>query len=240
MVGGNINLGGSVQPLPKKAVDGDGYTYQTVVIGNQVWMAENLRATKYSNGDIIGTTATPLDTVTYLFQPKYQWPYNGLEINTANFGRLYTWYAATDSRNICPVGFHIPSYNDWDQLIMYLEMNGFGYGGQSFEIAKAVASITGWAPSAIAGTVGNDPATNNASGFNGVPAGIRDTYTNAFAGLANSAFWWSNADIEGQVMAATISFYSGEMYLQGYDKTSGVSIRCVQDSGTGGGTMIPN
>jgi uncharacterized protein (TIGR02145 family) len=91
----------------------------------------------------------------------------------------------------------------------------------------------------VAGTVGNDPATNNASGFNGKPAGIRDTYTNLFSGLGASAFWWSNQDYEGQAMASSISFYSSEMYLQGYDKTSGVSIRCVQDTGTGG-TIIPD
>ena len=78
VVSGNINIGGNVQPIIYDAVDGDGYKYATVLLGNQVWMAENLRTLRYSDGSLIGTTTTPADIIYMMTEPKYQWPYNGV------------------------------------------------------------------------------------------------------------------------------------------------------------------
>ena len=82
--------------------DIDGNVYITVTIGTQVWMVENLKTTKYRNGDLIGTTTPATKDITNETTPKYQWAYNGNESNVDIYGRLYTWYAVTDSRNICP------------------------------------------------------------------------------------------------------------------------------------------
>jgi uncharacterized protein (TIGR02145 family) len=82
--------------------DIDGNVYQTVTIGTQVWMAKNLMTTKYSNGDLIGTTTPAILNIEGESAPEYQWAYDGNENNVATHGRLYTWFVATDSRKVCP------------------------------------------------------------------------------------------------------------------------------------------
>ena len=83
--------------------DAEGNIYNIIGIGTQVWMAENLKTTRYRNGDLIGTTTSADLDITAEDTPKYQWAYNGNESNVATYGRLYTWYAVTDSRNVCPI-----------------------------------------------------------------------------------------------------------------------------------------
>jgi uncharacterized protein (TIGR02145 family) len=230
IVGGNINLGGNVQPIIKDAIDGDGYKYKTVLLGNQVWMAENLRTSRYSNGDLIGTTVTPLDTVNILVEPKYQWPYNGNELNTSTYGRLYTWWAATDARNICPTGYHLPSSYEWDELQYYLEDNGYGYGGNGSEIAKSMASTIGWNVDATyAANIGYNPSTNNSSGFNALPAGYRETWTSTFIELGNSTYWWTSSAGEG-VEVIGLTYNDSYLLWTSHDESNGFSIRCVQDN----------
>lgn len=93
--------------------DVDGNSYTSVKIGIQVWMAENLRTTKYRNGDLIGTTTPATLDIRTENTPKYQWAYEGNENNVATYGRLYTWYAVNDSRNIAPIGWHIATNAEW-------------------------------------------------------------------------------------------------------------------------------
>jgi uncharacterized protein (TIGR02145 family) len=105
---------------PSTVTDGDGNIYGKVIIGTQVWLTENLKTTKYRNGDLIGTT-TPAGLDIYdEVTPKYQWAYAGNEDNVATYGRLYTWYAITDTRNVCPTGWHVPSDAEWLTLENYL------------------------------------------------------------------------------------------------------------------------
>jgi len=228
IVGGNINIGGNVQPIVKDAIDADGNKYATILLGSQVWMAENLRTTRYNNGELIGTTTLPGDTIYMLTEPKYQWPYSGVEVNAATYGRLYTWYAATDSRNICPTGYHLPTYSDWDELMLYLETNGYGFEGSGDDIAKSMASVVGWNLDPYPGSVGNDPATNNSSGFNGLPGGFRDAYYSIFSNLGYSAYWWSSTLSEGAYVT-NINYGSSFVMFQLFDQSSGFAVRCVQD-----------
>jgi hypothetical protein len=101
---------GNDTPEPKEFVCGDtitdidGNVYNTVSIGGQCWMKENLKTTKYRNGESIGTTSTATLDISSETTPKYQWAYEGNESNVATYGRLYTWFAITDSRNVCPDG----------------------------------------------------------------------------------------------------------------------------------------
>ncbi|MCX6302058.1 MAG: fibrobacter succinogenes major paralogous domain-containing protein [Bacteroidia bacterium] len=230
IVEGNINLGGNVKPIAKAAVDGDGNTYPTVILGNQVWMAENLRTTRYSNGNLIGTTTLPGDTIYFLTEPKYQWPYSGIEGYAAAYGRLYTWYAATDTRNICPTGYHLPNNAEWDELLLYLEDNGYGYGGSGTEIAKSMASRIGWNPDLTAASnVGNTPTANNSSGFSGMPGGFRDSYGLIFTDIGNSVYWWSSTLSEGSY-AYSLNYANSYVTLSSYEQSNGYSIRCVQDN----------
>jgi uncharacterized protein (TIGR02145 family) len=229
IVGGNINIGGNVQPIINDAIDGDGYKYATILYGNQVWMAENLRTTRYSDGSLIGTTAAPGDIIYMMTEPKYQWPYNGVEFNATTYGRLYTWWAATDSRNICPTGYHLPSSAEWNELQMYLETNGYGYGGSGNAIAKSMASVVGWNSDLTAAeNIGNNPASNNSSGFNALPGGYRDTWSGTYIDLGNSSTWWSSSSIEG-IAVTVLSFNSGYVNNTTYEESNGISVRCVQD-----------
>src|SRR5512133_2727329 len=112
---------------PHSVKDIDGNVYQTITIGTQVWMVENLKTTKYRNGDLIGTTTPASLVIEGESAPKYQWAYDGNESNVAIHGRLYTWYVATDSRNVCPTGWHVPSDAEWTVLTDYLIKNGHSY-----------------------------------------------------------------------------------------------------------------
>jgi uncharacterized protein (TIGR02145 family) len=82
----------------------DGNIYKTILIGSQVWMAENLKTTKYHNGILIGITTPATFDIHSKTSPKYQWVYGGDENNVATYDRLYTWYAVTDDKFLCPTG----------------------------------------------------------------------------------------------------------------------------------------
>jgi uncharacterized protein (TIGR02145 family) len=129
-----------LQAQTVKDIDRD--IYKTVTIGTQVWMAENLKTTKYSNGDSIGTTTPATLDITTEKTPKYRWSYGGEESNVAKYGRLYTWYAATDSRNVCPTGWHVPTDAEWTTLTNYLTNNGYGYKGSASDITKSMAATS--------------------------------------------------------------------------------------------------
>ena len=96
--------------------DVEGNIYNTIRIGDQVWMKENLRTTRYNNGDFIDTTIPSDKDISGEYMPKYQWAYEGNERFVRNFGRLYTWYVINDKRGIYPPGWKVPSYHDWNIL----------------------------------------------------------------------------------------------------------------------------
>lgn len=121
--GNQITITTSALPT---VTDIDGNVYKIITIGTQVWMAENLKTTKYRNGDLIGTTNPSTLDISSQPNAKYQWPYSGKESNVATYGRWYTWYAATDNRSICPKGWHVPSDADWTTLISVLDEGKIG------------------------------------------------------------------------------------------------------------------
>ena len=95
--------------------DFDGNNYTTVIIGNQEWIGENLRASHYSNGEII-SNITNINQWSNLTTGA--WAHYNNDIQFENpYGKLYNWYAVVDTRNICPSGWHVPSDNDWNELI---------------------------------------------------------------------------------------------------------------------------
>ena len=121
------------------STDGDDNNYPMVEIGTQIWLSENLKTTRYLNGDVIGTTTPSTLDISNETTPKYQWACGNSEINVPEYGRLYTWYAIADSRKVCPAGWHVPSYDEWTILTDYLTNNGFGYGGSGNDIAKSMS-----------------------------------------------------------------------------------------------------
>ena len=195
--------------------DADGYNYPVVQIGDQVWMAENLKTTRYRNGDPI----------------TEQWAYNNDANNAAKYGRLYTWYAATDSRGIAPAGWHVPTDAEWTTLQNYLIANGYNYDGTTTgnKIAKALAATTDWYTYTGTGTPGADLTKNNSSGFTALPGGYR--YDNgSFDYIGFYGFWWSSTE-NYATYAWGRSLGYGYYYLYSYynPKSYGFSVRCLRD-----------
>lgn len=217
---------------PNTITDIDGNAYHTVTIGTQVWMAENLRVTRYRNGDVIGTTTPAILDISGETSPKYQWAHDGDETNAATYGRLYTWYAVNDSRNICPTGWHIPTEENMNTLRDYLMTNGYNYDGTTSgnAFAKALASKSNWIFSTKRGAVGNTdyPEKRNATGFNGLPGGVRSA-VGIFSDLNTwGAVWSASAD---SATALNMNFYYAfqNLAFDFFPKETGVSVRCLRD-----------
>lgn len=208
--------------------DIDGNVYHTVTIGTQTWMVENLKTTRYRNGDAIGTTTAsiPNDATS-----KYQWAYNNDENNVAKYGRLYTWYAATDTRNIAPVGWHVPTDAEWTTLESYLIANGYNYDGTTTgdKTAKSLAATTDWNTYTTTGTIGNDLTKNNSSGFTALPGGYR-YYTGTFYGIGYYGYWWSSTEYYTTGAWGRRLYYGDADLGRGStSKHAGFSVRCIRD-----------
>lgn len=213
--------------------DIDGNVYNTVTIGQQVWTVENLRTTRYQNGDVIPTTVPVSRDIRFEVNPKYQWAYKGDESTVKQFGRLYTWYAATDKRNICPAGWHVPSEEEWKTLEKFLIDNGFNFDGSTElnNVGKSLASASGWEFSSLRGAVGNSEFAESANktGFTAVPGGYRYN-EGQFSNLGSAGHWWSSID-KGSYLANTryIFYNRSDLIPSNLFEFCGASVRCIKD-----------
>jgi uncharacterized protein (TIGR02145 family) len=196
--------------------DISGNVYKTVNIGKQVWMVENLKTTKYRNGDLIGTTTTASSGIESEPTAKYQWAYNGDENYVATYGRLYTWYAVTDKRNVCPIGWHVPTDSEWTTLSIYL--GGEGDAGGKLKEADTIH----WESP-------NQGATNE-SGFTALPSGDREYHGN-FSGRTYYGEWWSSTEHSNPAAAyfRLMRCNSGSLDRKYEGKRSGYAVRCLRD-----------
>lgn len=210
--------------------DFEGNNYPTIKIGNQWWMAKSLKATKYNNGDQIGTTI-PYDlSITTENIPKYQWAYLDNEGFAAIYGRLYTWYTVTDARGICPTGWHLPTASEWNILTDYLINNGFGFEGEGIDIAKSMASNDGWLLHGIVGLPGNDQESNNSSGFSSLPGGMRHP-TGSYLYAGGDSHYWSSTETGANLALYRLIDFDQTIVPSGsLDKKYGFSVRCVKDN----------
>jgi uncharacterized protein (TIGR02145 family) len=209
--------------------DIDGNVYKTLKIGTQTWMAENLRTTRYNNGDIIPTT-TPVNlSIVNVEVPKYQWAYNGDLNNVPLYGRLYTGFVVDDYRNVCPSGWHVPALAEWDILESFLKTSGNETDGNT--IIKSIAAPSGWIPSSVAGSPGNDQVSNNRSGFSALPGGNRST-SGSFSSIYSSAGFWSNWEVNKRPSRVFLSYNSTKIEKRETDFNGSFysySIRCLKD-----------
>jgi uncharacterized protein (TIGR02145 family) len=201
--------------------DVDSNIYYSVRIGSQVWMKENLKTTRYNNGDLIGTTTPAKLEICGETSPKYQWPNSnaGNESNVAIYGRLYTWYAVTDIRGVCPTGWHVPSNYEWHLLYYYL-------GGSDTSSNNVADKLKESGTSHWLGP--NDSATNE-SGFTALPGGIR--ICDQFVEPGVTADWWLSN--EGFNAKSAVGWYlennSEEICDAQFSKAEGRSVRCIKD-----------
>lgn len=216
---------------PGQVSDIDGNTYNTITIGTRVWMAENLKTTSYDNGDEIGTTSYPQFNVATETTPKYQWASDGNDDNVDIYGRLYTWWAATDERNICPTDWHVPTDEEWKQLESALGMiedeldvqhvfRGTDEGGK----LKSTGTIYWKSP---------NKAATNVSGFSALPGGRKNNPPGDFSLLKSEAwFWCSSENSEDNPPTGffrALNFDEGGIVRCSQAKCHGFSIRCVKD-----------
>lgn len=218
--------------LTDPVVDADGNIYNSITIGDQTWLTENLRTTKYRNGDLIGTTPYPTSDITYESTPKYQWAYEGTESNVTTYGRMYTWYVVSDSRNIAPIGWHIASDQEWTTLKNYLIANGYNYDKTLTDnkISQAVSSKTLWAASSVIGSPGYNLSSNNSSGLSIVPSGSRAN-DNLFYHLGIiSNIWTSSEASTSNGYVANSSYNSTPVNSISINKRCGFGVRCIKNT----------
>jgi len=220
--------------------DIDGNTYSTVVIGNQEWIAENLKVTHYADGTAL-VDGTGAGNITGDYTTKYYFWYN--DDSTANadtYGALYTWAAVMNGsassdanpsgvQGVCPTGWHVPSDAEWTELTDYLTNNGYGYEGSGNDIGKSMATTFGWKADGTPGNVGNDQASNNSSGFTALPGGYRSSY-GAPSLLGSFASFWSATELNSSVAwGRGLGYDRSEVYRDYYYKFRGFSARCLKD-----------
>ncbi len=217
-----------------KVKDIDGNVYNTVAIGTQLWMVENLKSTKYNNGESIGTTEPHNLDISGETDPKYQWAYNGNEDNAAIYGRLYTWFTVTDSRGVCPDGWHVPTHAEWTTLEDYLIANGYNYDGTitGNKIAKSLGSATLWQASGTVGAIGNTgyPEKINVTGFTSVPTGYRHPNLSIWYYLGQFGHLWTVTEYDGESGWFLSTCYAYNYTVQGGGlKKAGFAVRCLKD-----------
>jgi uncharacterized protein (TIGR02145 family) len=193
--------------------DRENNTYDAVLIGAQVWMADNLRTTTFSNGDAIPTT---LADITAAVDPVYQWAYGNDNNNVATYGLLYTWFVASDARNVCPNGWHVPTDAQLEMMKTYL-------GGEAVAGGKLKETGTShW-------NTPNTGATNE-TGFTAVPGGYRFP-DGPFASMGVSSYFWSATDNPDPalVWGQGLRDINTVMLRGGYPPADGASIRCLKN-----------
>jgi len=196
--------------------DQDGNVYKTIVIGTQTWMAENLRTTKYRDGSAIpvvtsNTAWAALSTGAYC-------NYNNTANNDtiATFGRLYNWYAATDTRNIAPTGWHIPTDAEWTTLTTTLLGESVA-GGK----LKEAGTIHWTSPNTSA---------DNSSGFTALPSGYCYYYDGSFGYLGYYGYWWSSTALDASGAWSRVLLCYDRICSRNYaGKQFGFAVRLLKD-----------
>lgn len=218
--------------------DIDGNVYTTVKIGNQIWMAENLKVTRYRNGDPIPNVTGKIEWKNLRIGAYCNYDNNS---NTAvTYGRLYNWYAINDSRNIAPAGWHVPSDEEWKILEKHLGMRssevdsvserGTDEGGKLKE-----HGTTHWKSPNIVATNHWDWESLNivvvapkSSGFTALPGGFRHA-NGAFFLIGKVGYWWSSTESGSYAWWRTLDYFYSSVNRGASNLMNGVSVRLVRD-----------
>ncbi len=230
---------------PGKVVDVDDNVYQTVIIGNQEWMAENLRVTRYNNGDAIPTGLSDEDWEDTTAGAYAIYPHADVDgINSdadmvEAYGKLYNWFAVDDSRGLCPEGWHVPNVADWTQLVNYVVAQGYpnsshnpNGAGNALKSCRQVDSPLGGDCDTSEHPRWDSFGTHygfDEFGFSALPGGAR-WFNGGFFGIGYRGYWWSSTE-----PSSTSAWYrgvlssAGDVYRNASHKDFGFSLRCVRD-----------
>ena len=191
-----------------------------VTIDKQVWMSENLNVDKFRNGDLIPEAKTNEEwqAAGKAKQPAWCY-YDNDPKNVEKYGKLYNWFAVIDSRGLAPVGYHIPTDEEWKSIEDFLKSDA----------GKKMKSTSGWAE--------NGSGTNE-SGFSGFPGGGR-YFDGPFYDIGVHGHWWSSTRMtprlkttgsgNGSAWARGLFYGTGAVYRYNFYKADGLSVRCLKD-----------
>ena len=214
----------TVSVPPDAVADFDGNVYSTTVIGNQRWMAENLRSAHYADGDPIPYVPSSNQWVGLA---TGAWSnYDNDAAYETFYGKLYNWYAVSDARNVCPDGWHVPSEADWETLELalgmpVLELDDTGPRGVQANVGGQLKAEVLW----------DSPNTgaDGSSGFSALPGGDRIS-NGSYSGVAQKGSWWSADEISvTQSRQRGMTYQVAGVYRTNSVKELGASIRCVKD-----------
>jgi uncharacterized protein (TIGR02145 family) len=190
------------------------YTYKTIQIGDQNWMAENLKETHFRDGSKI-----PNLRANIMWSGTNSSAYSEYGKNVKNvetLGLLYNWYAVTDGRNIAPEGWHVPSDKEWKILINHL-------GGD--DVAGGTLKEEGtdhW--------IGPNSDANNSSSFSALPGGYRGHVNGYFSGVGYGSYFWSTTEQSGdKAFFRELHYRNSRIERFSFDKNYGFSVRCIKD-----------
>jgi len=206
--------------------DIDGNVYNTITIGKQQWMAENLKTTRYADGTAIPLVNNMTDWGALNATDKaYCW-YNYNEANKGTYGALYTWAAAinrassstanpSNIQGVCPIGWHLPCDAEWTTLTTYL-------GGESVASGKLKeTSTTHW--------MSPNTAATNETGFTALPGGNCGSY-GTFDDVGFSGYWWCATEYNSNyAWYQSMQYSDSEVFKNAYVKEVGFSVRCVRN-----------
>lgn len=221
--------------IVKDAVtDVDGNTYDAVVIGEQTWMASNLKTTHYADGTEIplGNIDSSSDSLPYRYLPDNSVGYSEL------MGQLYNWSAVMHGQGhssenpsgvqgVCPDGWHVPSNSEWNAMIVAVKADDdfIEYSGS---VAKALAAAYGWDSSRVYLSPGREMEINDATGFHALPSG--NFIFGSFNDLGQYGYYWTTSR-SGEYFAVgrSIGFNTKEPTVNDCSLFYGLSVRCVKD-----------
>jgi uncharacterized protein (TIGR02145 family) len=237
--------GDPVSPNETTVTDIDGNVYDIVQIGDQWWMAENLRTTRYRDGRSIPTGLSDTDWQNTTFGAYAIYPHTDVDgINSDAemvdaYGKLYNWYAVVDSRGLCPTGWHVPSDSEWNALVDYVVAQAYpnqwdnpNGAGNALKSRRQVDSPLGapWATSEHPRWNSDDTHYGlDVYGFSGLPGGGR--FNNRYYYyIGMYGIWWSSAEFHTDyAWFRYLNYFSGYVDWGSSYKRGGLSVRCLRD-----------
>ncbi len=240
-VGAEERLDNNDQNIKGTVTDIDGNEYKTVNIGNQEWMAENLRTTRYKDSSNIEDGLSHAKWANIEEGAYSVFPHENVDdIDSRQemvkaYGKLYNWYTVADTRGICPEGWHVPSDDEWSELINYIINNYADI--DEYNIGNALKSCR-----QVDSPLGGDCDTNKHPvwvshkkhygtdnfGFSALPGGYR-SYNGIYYNIGNSGFWWtSTQSLLFTVWGRSLSYRKGTLEKGNDYENVGFSIRCLR------------
>jgi uncharacterized protein (TIGR02145 family) len=202
--------------------DQDGNTYKVIVIGTQIWTAENLKTTTFNDNSPILNVITD-SSWSKLTTPGYCWYNNDETVNKPVYGALYNWYAVTTGK-LCSAGWHVPTESDYDTLELYLGLPSAQinvWGSRGTDQGAKMKSVEGW---------GDGENGTNTSGFSALPGGYRYAADGSFNAIGTISYWWSSSEDSPETSwYRRLDGATSDIYKASTSKIAGKYVRCIKD-----------